>query len=147
MPDAEPHSHLAENRRDIACPGCDYNLRGLRGDVVTCPECGATCDIGQLVARRWTKPWYYAPGLNWVMLPCAYALRVALSTRFIDVDKSTVLAVAVLLLIGWLLLMYRAWRVFRSPVGVALALLMHVALAAKQCIREYLRVGPKTRPA
>lgn len=33
---------LAE--RDVACPGCGYNLRGLTGDA--CPECHETIHLG-----------------------------------------------------------------------------------------------------
>ena len=47
--------------RDVACPGCEYNLRGLYGPVVSCPECGLTCDVAKLVQQKWEKSWQHAP--------------------------------------------------------------------------------------
>ena len=43
-------------QRDLACPACGYNLRGLTGDVIPCPECGTDVDIARLVTQKWTKP-------------------------------------------------------------------------------------------
>lgn len=39
--------HLEEIQRDLACPHCDYNLRGLRGAIVECPSAG-----GDATSRR-----------------------------------------------------------------------------------------------
>jgi hypothetical protein len=36
--------------RDVACPGCGYNLRGIRG--LSCPECSAPLSLDRLVAAR-----------------------------------------------------------------------------------------------
>ncbi|MCG8509202.1 MAG: hypothetical protein MI741_08225, partial [Rhodospirillales bacterium] len=59
--------------RDLACPNCDYNLRGLPGPVVACPECGCKCDIPKLITARWNKPWYRAPKFNIVLAPATVA--------------------------------------------------------------------------
>jgi hypothetical protein len=50
-------AQVAELQQDLPCPQCDYNLRGLRGVVVQCPECGATFDVARLIAQRWRGPW------------------------------------------------------------------------------------------
>lgn len=34
---------------DVYCLGCGYNLRGLSGDPVTCPECGKPNPTGDLI--------------------------------------------------------------------------------------------------
>lgn len=44
--------YLAE--RDIACPGCGYNLRGLPGDA--CPECGKPVELARVRSRRSRHP-------------------------------------------------------------------------------------------
>jgi hypothetical protein len=36
--------------RDVACPGCRYNLRGARSD--RCPECGKELSIESLMAAK-----------------------------------------------------------------------------------------------
>lgn len=79
---SETEGIIEELHRDIMCPGCQYNLRGLRGSVVQCPECGNHCDIAQLISRRWTKPWYAAPGFQRLLIPvtvlglCSMALFI-----------------------------------------------------------------------
>ena len=57
----------------LTCPDCDYPLRGLPGPELNCPECGRSIDLTQLVAQRWTKPWYLAPKMTRFMLPVAIA--------------------------------------------------------------------------
>jgi len=42
-PVRDPHGALDE---DLYCLTCGYNLRGLSGDPVRCPECGAFNDLG-----------------------------------------------------------------------------------------------------
>lgn len=40
---------------DIPCPACGYNLRGLPGDLIRCPECGARSlrrSVWQAMLRR-----------------------------------------------------------------------------------------------
>ena len=36
-------------REEAICPGCKYSLRGLPGEVVTCPECGREINIALLI--------------------------------------------------------------------------------------------------
>ena len=63
-------------RQDLECPNCRYNLRGLIGAVVTCPECGNNCDVAHLVANRWRKAWFRAPGFNRLVLPIGWLASV-----------------------------------------------------------------------
>lgn len=127
MPDAA--ARIEEITRDLACPACQYNLRGLRGAVVTCPECGAACDVAELVTRRWTRPWWEAPGYNKIVYPTAVALVGCVS-----------LGVAQILpLYGGLGLLamsglyafthWWAYRLFDSILGNLLALLAHAIMA------------------
>ncbi len=37
---------------DLACGACGYQLRGLGGPVVRCPECGLLCDLAARLASR-----------------------------------------------------------------------------------------------
>ena len=43
---------IDEIRQDLACPDCQYNLRGLIGAIVSCPECGMTVNVGELVTHQ-----------------------------------------------------------------------------------------------
>lgn len=74
--------HVETIRRDLACPQCDYNLRGLSGDVVECPECGMVCDVARLVSMRWTRPWHEAPRLMTASLPAAWLYAALLVLLF-----------------------------------------------------------------
>jgi hypothetical protein len=49
MADPQPQSELRPIDRDLHCPECEYNLRGLSGDPVQCPECGACIAVARLV--------------------------------------------------------------------------------------------------
>jgi len=93
-------------QRDLACPTCEYNLRGLRGAVVECPECGTRCDVAELIARKWTGPWYRAPGLMMLELP---AVVVSVGLSFVvfmpgmaEPAPAAVGIVIVLVLWGWM---------------------------------------------
>lgn len=43
----DPVLKSALTRRDNACPGCGYSLRGVRGSV--CPECGGEISVYRLL--------------------------------------------------------------------------------------------------
>jgi len=129
------HAHVEQVMLDVACPACDYNLRGLAGPIVACPECGQVCDVAKLVSLRWTQPWHRAPKFNRVVLPVAWAvfgwLTVVLATAlafYIDdaVQSVVVQAVAwLLLLAGWFACFVQSYRVFGAMRGVWLAMLAH----------------------
>lgn len=48
-----PHAARLErylaDRSDVACPGCGYDLRGVRGE--TCPECGRALRLEEFTSR------------------------------------------------------------------------------------------------
>lgn len=122
--------------RDVLCPACEYNLRGLRGAVVDCPECGHRCDIAELVTQKWTEPWHKAPGLNRVLLPVVWAVLAPMIAMLLGVmmwrtgSGGVVWPLLMLVVIGgWLLLMRLAWLLFDSIEGVWLALLAHAVMA------------------
>lgn len=126
-------SHAVPVAIDIACPGCDYNLRGLPGPVVDCPECGLRSDVPELAARQWDKPWYKAPGFNTLTWPAAcaylwYFFLVPMSFAYFD-SESAVTAIVLAGVALWVLLMYRAYKVFDTAKGIWLALLMHFLVA------------------
>lgn len=118
---------------DVACPDCGYNLRGLPGPIVNCPECGLRSDVPVLAARQWDKPWYRAPGFNALMWPAAWMWISFLIFAFVDATVSlgtaSALASCLVVIVGWSWLMVRASRVLDGEVGVWLALLMHVLVA------------------
>lgn len=119
---------------DIACPDCDYNLRGLPGPVVDCPECGLTTDVPVLAARRWNKPWYQAPGFNRLLWPAATATIAWMASIFLMASDSandlllvSVCIICVLTL--WVFLMIRAARLLNGWTGFWLALVAHGLVA------------------
>lgn len=128
-------------REDLACPHCDYNLRGLVGDFVDCPECGQSCDVAALVTARWTGKWYRAPGLNRLLWPTGAAViggmvafmiwvRFEMSDPYTGGNSIWPGAIMIVTLMVWSVLMWRAAGAFMSPgQGVLLALLAHVLFA------------------
>lgn len=72
--------------RDVACPGCGYNLRGLRGRH--CPECGLEVRLGVQLEE-----------------PAMGSLLVTLAALFSVVGASGAVVLAVL----WLSVFYDGW--------------------------------------
>lgn len=120
-------------RQDLACPGCQYNLRGLHGSVVSCPECGTHCDVATLVTERWTESWWKAPGFNILIGPAAtfmVGIMLTLVTGMFvaaDLVATWIMVIpAVLALIHWGYLWYRVHHNFGEPRSLLLALLAHI---------------------
>ncbi len=67
--------------RDIPCPGCGYNLRGVQDPV--CPECGGEVELSVTRAaggRGWL--WLLVLALGWVLLAAGmHTTRSALAAR------------------------------------------------------------------
>ena len=59
-------------RRDVGCPGCGYNLRGLRG--ASCPECGEVVELA--VVRSGTGKMARAAMMCALAWPVVYMLPV-----------------------------------------------------------------------
>jgi hypothetical protein len=140
---ASGEQHVAEIQDNLACPACEYNLRGLRGDIVQCPECGATCDAAQLIANRWTLPWHRAPKLSIIYVPVAlvafspFAMIMVLVIVARGYGQSPaapvlplMIGVDAALFVGWCFAMYRAYNVFAGFRGIGLSLISHLLFAA-----------------
>lgn len=139
VPPFDPVANEVESiREDLACPACGYNLRGLVGDLIRCPECGVSCDVAALVTARWTKPWYRAPRLTTVLWPAgaAYigglvviALYATTSSGSVDWPAGLNLLALGMLLVVWCFVLYETCLQFTEAwLGLWLALLGHVAL-------------------
>jgi hypothetical protein len=127
--------HAEEIRQGITCPQCEYDLRGLPGAVVICPECGLEVDVAKVVVSRWTAPWYRAPGLNALFLPLAWiflATLIAICAGLVLFEfhmRSTpwvALFTAVLIIGVWLILLARLRNRLDNDMAIPLALFAHV---------------------
>lgn len=126
---------IEEIQRDLECPACTYNLRGLRGAVVKCPECGTDVDIAKLVSRKWTLKWWQAPGVNLLAAPVAVVLIggvIALIAMGFEgsVRRPPMIAIAVIVasIAAWSWLMLRIYNFWQGSWGCVLALFAHAVL-------------------
>jgi hypothetical protein len=94
-------------RRDVPCPSCGYNLRGLRTGA--CPECGFGFDVESLKVLRTPRPLileWTIDHASWAvaMLACLnYGLAlVALPRPEVRLVKLASLALLALLALGHL---------------------------------------------
>lgn len=127
-------------RRDLACPICSYSFNGLSGEVITCPECGAQCDITAMVAARWRGSWREAPGYSRMLWPVAWIGTTCWFILLIyafDVQARTppgsglITAIAsAFIVVVWVVLLVRTERQFTQGRGVLLLVLSHVITAA-----------------
>ena len=123
--------------QDLACPQCEYNLRGLAGDIVHCPECGLECNIPQMIARKWIGPWHQAPGFTRLLMPLAwlsFMLMFVFPCFMVEVTvrrgNGLVTSIgAAIMILGWLVLLRRAEQVLEEHRGALLALLAHLLFA------------------
>ena len=104
-------------RRDVACPQCEYNLRGLRGNLFLCPECGAACDVAKLMRLRRHMSWQRSPLLPGVYLPAVWVLLAPPALLVVVALELNVAGSLIWLLLGlgvWCLLMAHARRLFEG---------------------------------
>lgn len=127
---------LKQLRDDFVCPQCDYALRGLPGDVVTCPECGQSISITALIKRQWQGPWYAAPEYDTLALPLAWTLVCVIGAVFTTVDFRTLSVhmtawhypcIPLSLLVAWAI-MRAVRRRFGDPDAFRLAILLHIVM-------------------
>jgi hypothetical protein len=118
---------------DVECPDCEYNLRGLPGPIVNCPECGLRSDVPVLAARQWNKLWYRAPGFNTLIWPAVWMWICFIIFTFTDaavgLETASALVICLVVIVGWSWLMVRAYRLLGSEKGIWFALLMHLLVA------------------
>jgi len=117
---------------DVLCPECDYNLRGLPGPIVQCPECGLESDVPALAGRQWDKPWFKAPGFNTLFMPAVLTYFSFFLLTMVGTHNDAGLGLIILFIIIipglWCWLMYKAYCVFNGPLGLLYALAGHVLL-------------------
>ena len=132
-----PSVESALIRGDLTCPVCEYSLRGLPGDVVDCPECGARCDLASLLARQRLGRWYNAPGFVVLQLPVMWltlsfwtgALLWGLTSFGRGSPRAFASAIALVIVVGWLAFLVYTRSRFGDWRGPVLSLLAHVLLA------------------
>ncbi|MFG0247885.1 MAG: hypothetical protein ACF8OB_03285 [Phycisphaeraceae bacterium JB051] len=121
-------SAIEQVLEDIHCPNCEYNLRGLLGNEVDCPECGNRCNITELVSMKWTKPWYKAPGFNAMSIPALVAVTtfILITSQAFRMNSAPVTRLlSTVSILVWIGSFYIPYKRFDSMKGVWLALLMH----------------------
>lgn len=124
------HTLVEKLQSALTCPGCDYSLHGLVGDVVRCPECGLDIDVAKLIANRWTGKWYNAPGFNRGLLPLVWSVVVVtaiLAWQSQSQPWLTFAAIIAALLAGWALFLWLFARRVGWPASIWHAALGHIA--------------------
>ena len=123
-------------QQDLACPGCEYNLRGLRGEVVICPECGGRVDVARLINKRWTGPLFNVPGYSRILVPVAWLVIGAQLTSLplvFELSRNLVPGLTVIcimaVIFGWLCLMFGLARFMPRGRAIWLALFAHALFA------------------
>jgi hypothetical protein len=129
-------TRVAQIREELSCPQCEYSLRGVPGDVATCPECGTECDLARLIANQWVGPWYRAPGFNRVLIPVTFAsigvwvvLIVLAFESYHGRTPLYTMLTAGALVAAWGWSMWRLRRMMPGGAAMVLALLAHGILA------------------
>ncbi len=131
---SKPGAEHAESIRDsLVCLKCSYSLRGLPGDVVTCPECGERTSIAVMITQQWRDPWFRAPLYNVLAIPLAWVFFILIiaGMAFAASDlQPAALPIAFGILLGgasvWLVLFYVAVKKFGSLEAVYLAMFLHL---------------------
>lgn len=121
----------------LRCPQCSYSLEGHSGYVVTCPECGAMCDVKSIVDPHGDMRWTDIPGatdlvapLWWLAVSLMLALPVFALARGTHASVIGVVFGAVIVPGGWLVLCVRGVHKYRGSHGLLSLLLLHGACAA-----------------
>ncbi|MDO8628955.1 MAG: hypothetical protein Q7R41_00540 [Phycisphaerales bacterium] len=107
--------------QDLYCLTCGYNLRGLSGDPVRCPECGSPNDLGTAaipaeMIHRAMRNMETAPT---ICAGCAFALVVFASPFLMVAYRAypCILVIAVPSLLGWIPFYFRMKRIYENRPG------------------------------
>lgn len=135
MQQAQKNSGYAgEINCDLPCPSCKYNLRSQVGPVLTCPECGNTCDLRRDLGSCWKRAWCFAPWLNRVSLSAAWlclsmVCSVLYTAFYSGWPYATVeIRVGLAAFSVWVVLFFPAWLFFRDIRGLWVPALAHAAV-------------------
>ncbi len=130
---ARPAEKAQRIRDELTCPSCSYSLRGLAGDVVTCPECGHECNIVAMMTRQWTGPWYDAPGFSkllwplvWLMIGSVLGLMaLVIDASLVDGPGAITVVWYLLVVVVWLALLGNVIDIPTKGKGIGLSMLGH----------------------
>ncbi len=132
--------------QDLYCLTCGYNLRGLSGDPVRCPECGEKNDLGVVTipaefiraALGRMETWPTSATLAVLVLTNALVVvEMSPSSR-----TSFVVFVVLASLALWVLSVWRTGVVYdRKPEWVSLLVEFHIAAFLATAIIPMLLVG------
>lgn len=127
--------HLEMLRDEAMCPQCEYSLRGLDGDVVTCPECGVNVDIVTLIKIQWNGSWHQLPTYKAISAP-AFVLVFLMIGMFVGLladgikhHEAIGLAISSYLIALWSWRMFKLWNRFEGGYALKISLLAHVVFA------------------
>ncbi|MCZ6836117.1 MAG: hypothetical protein O7G85_10120 [Planctomycetota bacterium] len=123
-----------EKLRDvIQCPHCQYSLRGLAGEKVTCPECGQKINVALLISINWEGAWYKAPFYNMLAVPVAWVCLATIVLAICAFDYSyyrfDLRSMPFFPFLGffviWVVLIFAIAKQFGGTEGIVLSVLMH----------------------
>ncbi len=137
---------------EVRCPSCRYQLRGLPGVVVRCPECGRPCDrVSELAMSR--RNWSITPTYERLMRPamCFVALLVVLPLLwgflpYVDqmharIGIAAASAVTGILVVTWLVLLIRGAMFLPGGAGLGDVLLVHAIVIGYLLLSFSIIVG------
>ena len=125
------HRQVERIRGQLRCPGCEYDLRGLGGAIVICPECGTATDVARLVVAEWRGAWHKAPGYATLVWPVGWLLGGVLALLFAwawhlagSIGWTSLALIGVGTVLGWIWLLARM-RNRMAGRAIMLSLLAH----------------------
>ena len=123
---------LDPTREELCCLSCDYSLRGLPGDVVTCPECGARWNVIRLQTLVRVLSWHDTPGMGkmwapaWWLFCCSIVMLVVIFAFPPSAEATAwVVALIVTMLAGWILFLRPNYTFFNDVKGLLICILAH----------------------
>lgn len=110
-------------REDLYCPSCGYNLRGLMGDPLRCPECGTQTALHELIipARAITRVLRLMEGSPTACVGCAIGFLTCILLASVPIPGPPMIEiiVAAFCLLGWFAARARMRQVFANQPGWA----------------------------